>query len=419
MNNEQLTPTNEANQEEIPSYPFPFADHSLDVPEEYDRLRQQCPVARVHMPYGGDAFVATRYQEIAQAFADPKCAAIQASDGAVPRLEAGAVTGTEEGSEIASMFTVSDARHNKLRRVIAPAFTVAAANKLRPRVVEVTHALVDAMERSGPPADLFEDYALQVPMTVLCEMLGIPREEERLYRESARVLISTKVTPQEKMMQAMTLMQSLAPIIQEAQANPVDNVLGLLVRAQKQGDEVMTESEMYGFVMAVIGAGFETVSTTFTNSAFRLLQQPELKAQLRTHLDEPDQLANAIEELLRVTALGHGRPRITRETVQLGETTIPAGEVIFLAPHAANYDSSVFPDARTIRFDRDMQPIMSFGRGIHACLGQQIARMELQVLWQTLLTRLPSIRLAVAPSEVPWRENEALTFGPAHLPATW
>ena len=193
----------------------------------------------------------------------------------------------------------------------------------------------------------------------------------------------------------------------------------MLVKAQKQGDEVMTETEMYGFAMAVIAAGFETVSTTFTNSAFILLQQPELVAQLRTHLEQPDQLANAIEEILRVTPIGAGRPRITRETVQLGETTIPAGEVLFLVTHAANYDSSVFPDAHEIRFDRELRPIMSFGRGIHACLGQQIARMELQVLWQTLLTRLPTVRLAVPPLEVPWREDETLTFGPAHLPVTW
>lgn len=418
MSQEQLTPTNEANQEELPSYPFPFADHSLHLPEEYDRLRQQCPVARVHLPYGGDAFVPTRYEVIAQAFADPKCDAIQASDGAVPRLEAGRVTGVGD-SAAAGIFAVSDVRHNKLRRVIAPAFTVQAANKLRPRVVEVTHALVDAMERSGAPADLFEDYAIQVPMTVLCEMLGVPREEERLYRDSARMLISTTATTQEKQAQAMKLMHYLTPIVKEAQANPGDNALGLLVRAQKQGDEVMTEAEMYGFAMGVIGAGFETVSTTFTNSAFILLQQPELVSQLRTHLEQPDQLATAIEEILRVTPLGHGRPRITREAVQLGETTVPAGEVVFLVPHAANYDSSVFPDARAIRFDRELPPIMSFGRGIHACLGQQIARMELQVLWQTLLTRLPTVHLAVPPSEVPWREDEALTFGPAHLPVTW
>ncbi|GLV61100.1 cytochrome P450 [Dictyobacter sp. S3.2.2.5] len=418
MSQEQIPSRNEASEEQLPSYPFPFADHSLEVPQEYDHLRQQCPVARVHMPYGGDAVVPTRYTEIAQAFADPKYGAIKASDGDVPRLEAGAVTGSDESGP-ATIFSVSDARHNKLRRVIGPAFTVAAANKLRPRVVEVTQALVDEIERSGPPVDLFEDYAIQVPMTVLCEMLGIPQQEEQLYRESARVMISTTASLQEKQMQGMKLVQYLTPIIQQAQANPGDNILGLLVRAQQKGDEVMTAPEMYGFAMAIIGAGFETVSTTFTNSAFILLQQPELKAQLRVHLEQPDQLSKAIEEVLRVTPIGHGRPRITRESVQLGDTTLPEGEVVFLAPHAANYDDSVFPDPRTIRFDRDMQPIMSFGRGIHACLGQQIARMELQVLWQTLLTRLPAVHLAVAPSEVPWRENDALTFGPAHLPVAW
>ena len=420
MSHEPLKPANESKQEEIPSFPFPFADHSLRVPDEYDRLRQQCPVARVHMPHGGDAFVPTRYEEIAWAFADPKCGPIKTSDGDVPRLEAEGVTGaTTEDDPIAGFFVAEDARHNRLRRVIAPAFSVSAANKLRSRVTEVTQALVDAMERSGPPADLFEDYAIQVPMTVLCEMLGIPREEEKLYRESARALISTTISIEEKMAQFMKLMQHLAPVVEQARKNPGDNVFGLLVRAREKGDDLITESEMYGLAMGLIGAGFETVSTTFTNSAFIILQQPELKEQLRTHLEQPDQLANAIEEILRVTPIGVGRPRITREPVQLGETTVPAGEVLFLVTHAANYDSSVFPDAHDVRFDREMRPILSFGRGIHACVGQQIARMELQVLWQTLLTRLPNIRLAVTPSEVPWRPDEMLTFGPQHLPVTW
>nr|BBH86980.1 cytochrome P450 [Thermosporothrix sp. COM3] len=418
MSQEQLARPNETDQVELPSYPFPFADHSLELPEEYDRLREQCPVARVHMPYGGDAFVPTRYNEIGQAFANPRCGAILASDGDVPRLEAGKVTGVED-SEAGAIFSVSDARHNKLRRVVAPAFTVQAANKLRPRATEVTHELIDAMERSGPPADLFEDYALQVPMTVLCEMLGVPRDQEHLYRESARIMISTTASTEEKQAQGMKLAQYLTPIIQQARQNPGDNVLGLLIRAHEQGDEVMKESEMYGFAMALIGAGFETVSTTFTNSAFILLQRPDLIEQLRARLDSPEQWANAVEEILRITPIGQGRPRITREPVQLGETTLPAGEVVFLVPHAANYDPAVFPEAREIRFDRELKPIMSFGRGIHACLGQQIARMELQVLWHTLLKRLPNVHLAVAPSEVPWRADEGLTFGPAHLPVAW
>lgn len=421
MDKEQLTRTREASQEEIPAFPFPFADHSLQAPAEFDRLRQQCPVARVHMPYGGDALLPTRYNEVAQAFADPKCGLIKHSDGDVPRLEAEEVLGANADGEGfgEAFFATEDARHNKLRRLIAPAFTVQAANRLRPRVAEVTQALVDAMERSGPPADLFEDYAIQVPMTVLCEMLGIPQEEELLYRESARTMISTTATPQEKQAQAMKLVQYLQPIIAQAQTNPQENVLGLLVRAHGQGNETMNTAEMYSFVMGLIGAGFETVSTTFTNSAFIILQKPELKELLRAHLEQPDQLANAIEELLRVTPIGQGRPRITRDTVQLGETTVPAGEVLFLSTLTANYDPAMFPDAHEIRFDRDLRPILSFGRGIHACLGQQIARMELQTLWHTLLTRLPTVRLATPSSEVPWRTNDALTFGPAHLPVTW
>lgn len=417
MSNEHLTPVDKTRQEDIPNYPLHFADHSLQIPAEYERLRQECPVARVHMPYGGDAFLPTRYEDIASVFTNPKCGLIQRSDGEVPRLEAGDVTGTTSNGD--SLFTVSDARHNKLRRVVTQAFTVQAANKLRPRVVEVTHALIDAMERSGPPADLFEDYAIQTPMTVLCEMLGIPQGEEKLYRESARVMISTTATPQERQEQTMKLVQYLTPVIQQAQKQPGNNVLGLLVRAHEQGDEVMNQSEMYSFAMGLIAAGFETVSTTFTNSAFIVLQRPELVAQLREHLDDPDQLAMATEELLRITPIGAGRPRITRDEIELHGTPIPAGEVIMLSTFVANSDPSVFPDANKIRFDREPNPMLSFGRGIHACLGQQIARMELQVLWSTLLQRLPTVRLGVAPSEVSWRANETLTFGPAHLPVTW
>src|SRR5262249_2217683 len=163
-----------------------------------------------------------------QVFADPRCSFMpSASDGDVPRMEAGQLTGTE-GTGIEAIFAHSDARHSKLRRVIGPPFTVPAANKLRPRVIEVTHALVDAMEHSGPPADLFEDYAIQVPMTVICDMLGVPREEELLYREAARMLLSTTASGEEKRAQFMKLMQHLTPIIKEAQAHPGDNILGLL-----------------------------------------------------------------------------------------------------------------------------------------------------------------------------------------------
>lgn len=176
MTHEQEIIKAEGPQEVILHFPFPFADHSLECPAEYGRLRQECPVAKVHMPYGGDAFLLTRYADVVKGYTDPQYGLIQLADGDVPRLEAGRVTGvTEEGE---SLFSISNARHNKVRRLVTHAFTVQNANTLRPRVVEVTHELIDAMEQKGPPADLFEDYAIQTPMTVLCELLGIPQKDE-------------------------------------------------------------------------------------------------------------------------------------------------------------------------------------------------------------------------------------------------
>jgi cytochrome P450 len=211
----------------------------------------------------------------------------------------------------------------------------------------------------------------------------------------------------------------MLPLIEQERAHPRDNVLGMLVKAYEQGDEVITQEEMLSFAMGLISAGFETVSTTFTNSAFLLLQRPDLIAQLQERLDDPERMATAIEEILRMTPIGLGRPRIARREVELSGTTINTGEVMMLDILSANRDEQVFPQAKEVNFDREANPMVSFGRGIHACIGQQIARMELRVLWSTLLTRLPRVRLAVPPEEVPWRPEDTATFGPAHLPVTW
>jgi cytochrome P450 len=417
MSHEQLTSTDKNKQEEIPSYPFPFADHSLECPAMYDQLREQCPVARVHMPFGGDAYLLTKHTDVVQAWTDPKCGVIQASDGDVPRREvsqAGA-----GGGEMVTIMSVPDARHNQTRRLVTRAFTVKAANDLAPRVEEVTNALIDAMERKGPPADLFEEYAIQTPMTVICDMLGVPRDDEPLFREWGKVIVSHTMTDEEKQARWKQLMAYLLPLAEQERQHPGNTVFGTLVKAYEQGDEVITQQEMLSFAAALIGAGFETVSTTFTNSAFLLLQRPDLIAQLRERLDSPERLASAIEEILRITPIGLGRPRIARADVTLSGVTIHPGEVMMLDILAANRDESVFPQAHEVDFDREYNPMVTFGRGIHACLGQQIARMELRVLWSTLLRRQPTVRLAVPPEEVPWRPDETATFGPAHLPVIW
>jgi cytochrome P450 len=213
----------QAQQEELLSYPFPFAEQSLECPAIYDRLREECPVARVQMPFGGDAVLLTRHPDVAKAFTDPQCGIIQAADGDVPRRESGRVVGS--GSEMASLFSVSDARHNKMRRLVTRAFTVKSANELAPRVIEVTNELVDAMERSGPPADLFENYAIQTPMTVICELLGVPRQDEHLFRQWGATMISTTISQEEQQTQMMQMGAYLLPLIEQERKQPRNTVL--------------------------------------------------------------------------------------------------------------------------------------------------------------------------------------------------
>ncbi|EFH80426.1 cytochrome P450 [Ktedonobacter racemifer] len=403
-------------QQEAPlHFPFPLADHRLELPKEYTELQAKCPVARVKMPYGGDALLLTRHADITKAANDAqRCGTILRSDGDVPRMEVS--SRTREGS----LFTVTPERHNQIRRLVTQAFTVKHANEMRPGVVTLTNRLIDEMERKGPPADLYEDYAIKTPMAVICELLGIPYEDERLFREWGRDLLSRTATSEEQQERWQKMVQYITPLIEKERANPSNTVLGLLVKNHEQGDGVLTEQEMLSFALGLIAAGFETTSTSFTNSAFVLFQRPDLLEQLKARVDDAEAMASAIEEILRVTLLGAGgRPRIAREEVEFSGVHVPPGEVLVLPFHVGNRDPSVFSDPDVVNFDRTPNPILSFGRGIHACLGQQLARMEMQVLWMTLLKRLPNVRLAVAPSEVPWRSGDTATTGPAHLPVVW
>lgn len=396
-------------------FPFPQADQSLELPKEYAELQATCPVARVKMPYGGEALLLTRHADVTKAANDAqRCGTVLRSDGDVPRMEV--APRTREGS----LFTVTPERHNQIRRLVTQAFTVKHANEMRPGVAALTNRLIDEMERKGQPADLYEDYAIKTPMAVICELLGIPYEDEKLFREWGRDLLSRTATSEEQQERWLKMVQYIAPLIEHERTNPSNTVLGLLVRNRDQGDEVLTEQEMLSFALGLIAAGFETTSTSFTNSAFVLFQRTDLLEQLKARVDDDKAMASAIEEILRTTLLGAGgRPRVVREEIEFSGVRVPPGEVLMLSFGAGNIDPEVFHDPDVVNFDRTPNPILSFGRGIHACLGQQLARMEMQVLWTTLLKRLPNIRLAVAPSEVPWRSRDSATTGPAHLPVVW
>jgi len=417
MTDQQPTVTPAAPSDEIAHYPFPF-DYSMTCPAGYARARETGPVVKVHMPFDGEAYLITGYAETVAAFNNPQCTMIQYSDGKLPRMEEGDIIGASAQDE-GGLFTVSDARHHQIRRLVTRVFTVQHAHSLIPRVTEVTNELIDEMVARGAPGDLYEDYAIQTPIAVISEMIGVTRQDEHLFREWGRAIVSTSITPEQKAALWQQMAGYIAPQVQQAGENPGNNVLGLLIKAHEKGDEVLSHREMFQLIMGLIGAGFETVSTSFTNQALLLFQRPDLLEQLRERIDDPGRMGRAIEELLRVTPLGHARPRITRAEVKMGDTTIAPGEVILLSPNSANFDEAVIPHPEVIDFDREANPMITFGRGIHACLGQQLARMELQVLWTTLLKRLPGVQLAVPPEEVPFRPDVSITIGPAHLPVTW
>lgn len=210
------------------------------------------------------------------------------------------------------------------------------------------------------------------------------------------------------------------PIIERERDQPGDTVIGTLVKAWGQGEEILKLEELYMLAWALILAGFETISTTLSGSAFIFLQRPDLLAQLRERVDNPERMAVAIEEILRILPVAQGVTRIIRQEITPSGNPIPKGEVVVASLLSANYDEEIFPQAEEIDFDRSMKrPILTFGRGLHTCIGQHIARLELQTMWNTLLKRWPTVHLAVDPMTVPWRPVSLGAPCPTSLPVRW
>lgn len=391
---------------------FPFGEPvRLDPHPLLAKLQREEPVSRIRLPYGGEGWLVTRYEDVKTVLADPRfsrAAAVDRED--IPRI-------TPETARPDSLLSMDAPEHTRLRKLVMSAFTKSRVQRLRPHVREIVDTLLTEMENSGPPADLVAALALPLPVTVICEMLGIPPEDQHRFREFSDTILSTTAATREQIAAARAGLEAyLAEQVALRRADPTDDLLGALVAA-RDNDDRLNERELVNLGMGLLVAGHETTANQIGNFTYTLLTTPGQWDHLRNH---PDLIPTAVEELLRYVQLGSGgsAPRIATEDLELSGTRIRAGEAVFVHSQTANRDESVFDDAETLDLAREKNPHLAFGHGFHHCVGAQLARLELQVALDALLHRFPHLDLAIPAEDIPWKTG-MLVRGPKALPVTW
>ncbi|HET6286140.1 MAG TPA: cytochrome P450 [Amycolatopsis sp.] len=379
----------------------------FDPPPELGSLRDEHPLARLTFPDGHEGWLATGHAIVRAVVADPRFSARQElMHTPLP----GAAAMAEMPPAAPGMFIKMDgAEHARYRKLLTGKFTVRRMRRLTERVEQVTAEHLDAMERQGTTADLVPAFAQPIPALMICELLGVPYDDHEFFRRNVAPL-NRPDAPLEEQEAAMNALGGyLYELVVAKRAEPTDDILGELVTTD------LTDEELTGIAFLLLGAGLDTTANMLALGTFALLRHPDQLALLR---EDPESIDGAIEELLRYLTIAHTGVRTALEDVEIGGQIVKAGEVVALSAAAANRDPLKFPEPDRLDVRRNAAGHAAFGHGVHQCLGQQLARVQMKVAFTGLLGRFPALRLAVPADEIPLRTDSDI-HGVYALPVAW
>ncbi|HEX6356642.1 cytochrome P450 [Actinophytocola sp.] len=382
--------------------------HRLEPTPLYAKLREDEPIARVQVPYGREAWLVTRHDTVKKVFTDTRLSRALAVGPGTPRRGRG-------WARAEALVSLDPPAHTRVRRLLATAFSMPNIRRLRPEAERIVAGLVDELVEHGSPVDLVQLFTRRAPVMVICTVLGIPYDDRGRFGQFPQLIMSTDSGAAREGMLAY-----LRDLIVERREQPTDDLFSALVREADSGGQI-TEDELVALGENLLANGYETMSNEIANFVYVLLTNPDHLAWLREDLSR---LPTAIEELLRYVPLAAGAPgagghaRISTEEIELDGKTFPAGDAFLPSVNSANRDDHVFAEPERLDLARTPNPHLTFGHGPHHCLGAQLARMEFLVILTELLTRFPTLRLAVPPDEVPWK-NSHIQRGPARLLVAW
>ncbi len=381
---------------------------AIEPPVEWEELRQQCPVAHVRLPSGDQAALLTRYDDVRQLIADPRFARnssekdaarismLDQQESPIPRLGEG---------------------HQRWRRMLTKWFTAKRMAELRPRIEAMAEQLVDEMVAQGQPADLRASFGFPLPVWVICDLLGVPNEDRDRFSHWSDTFLSVSRYSQDEVDAAQAEFTTyMAGHVAAKRVAPGEDLLGDLITRADAAGEYLSDDALVATGKGLLIAGHETTTNMIGKMMAMLLADRTHWEQL---LADPTLVRTAVEETLRYDAnAGFGLTRYVDEDVELPGGTLPAGTTAICSLGSANRDESVFPDAAELDLSRSPNIHMSFGVGPHSCVGQSLARTELQVVLEVLLRRLPTLALGVPVGELPPVEG-LLVGGLQKVPVVW
>jgi cytochrome P450 PksS len=395
---------------EFKANPYPY----------YARLRAEAPVQRMRIPTGEMAWLVTRYDDVASVLKDERFVKNTANALTLKQLANQRWFRKVFKSLRTNMLNQDAPNHTRLRGLVSKAFTPRLIEQIRGRIEALTEQLLDQAQQTGH-MDLIRDYALPVPTTIISEMLGVPATDRERFHRWSNALLSAAASSWHMIRSVpngWALMRYIQRIVKKRRAEPRDDLVSALIRAEEAGD-TLSEDELVAMIILLLVAGHETTVNLIGNGTLALLEHAQQMARLRS---EPARIKPAIEEMLRYTSpVEMATERYAREDVSIGEVTIPRGEMVFAVIGSANRDERQFPDADRFDITREPNRHLAFGLGAHFCLGASLARLEGQIAINTLLRRFPELRLGVAPASLLWRrglllrglESLPITLGPA------
>lgn len=395
---------------EAPQFPMPRASGCpLDPPPGLRDLQAEGPLARVRLADDSTAWLVTRYDEQRALLADRRVSA----DISRPGYPSG--TGNRGGSGL-SFILMDDPEHARLRRMVTAPFTLRKTEALRPAVQRIVDTLIDRLLEGPSQVDLVEAFALPVPSLVICELLGVPYADHDFFQENSRTVIKRDATEEQRGTAMRALGGYLGSLVERKIAEPADDLLSGVGRRVEAGELTLAEAAQMGVLLLL--AGHETTANMISLGTLALLRNPDQLALLRAS-EDPALASSAVEELLRYLNITHnGRRRVVLEDIEVAGQVVRAGEGLIMANDIGNRDPEVFPGPDRLDIRRDARRHVAFGFGVHQCLGQQLARMELQVVYGTLYRRIPTLRLAADLERIPFKHDGAV-YGVHELPVAW
>jgi cytochrome P450 len=406
------TSTTARTDQDVPHYPM---DRSPSCPfapaEQLRQLTADAPISRVRIWDGSTPWLVSGYAQMKALTSDPRVSVDDTLAG-FPHWNAFAAGFHRPRS----VFNSDGAEHSRYRRLMTKPFTFKKVDALRPAIQHIVDRKIDDMLAGPKPADLVTALALPVPSLVISEILGVPDADRAYFEQEAFRATDHDATVEDKMTSARILLDYLNKLVEQKMSAPGDDHVSELAHHVKAGDIPLEEA---GYLATgLLSAGHETTANMIGLGVAALLQHPDQIALFRDSSD-PREIANAVNELLRyLSIVQQGQRRIALEDIDIDGVHIAAGDGIILDLSPANWDDTVFPHPERLDVHRPADNHVAFGFGPHQCIGQQLARAELQIVYPTLFRRVPDLQLAIPADQIPYAYRE-LAFGVYSLPVTW